>query len=99
MLTVTSEWDAPIARLVACRDVVVAGTRAADLRLRLKYDRDRTAAAPSSITVSGPLPAALEAALERTPRGGTLLAAATYTAMMGLRVLAQRQGDAQPAPR
>ena len=38
-------------------------------------------------------------ALARTPRGGTLLAAATYTAMMGLRVLAQRQGDAQPAPR
>ena len=92
-------WDAPIARLVAGRDVVVAGTRAADLRLRLKYDRDRTAVAPSSITGSDSLPAALKAALKRTPRGGTLLAAATYTAMMGLRVLAQRQGDAQPAPR
>ena len=92
-------WDAPIADLVAGRDVVVAGTRASDLQLRLKYDRDRSALAPSSITASPSLEAALEAALARTPRGGTLLAAATYTAMMGLRVLAQRQGDAQPAPR
>ena len=92
-------WDAPIADLVAGRDVVVAGTRASDLQLRLKYDQDRSALAPSSITASTSLEAALEAALARTPRGGTLLAAATYTAMMGLRVLAQRQGDAQPAPR
>ena len=47
-------WDAPISGLVAGRDVVVAGTRASDLHLRLKYDQDRTALAPSSITARAP---------------------------------------------
>ena len=42
-------WDAPIASLVADRAVVLAGARASDLRLRLKYDPDVAASPPRSI--------------------------------------------------
>ena len=91
-------WDAPIASLVAGRDVVVTGTRADDLGLRLRYDTERVLPGPSSVTATTSLAAGLDAALARTPPGGTLLAGATYTAMMGLRAHAERRGDARPAP-
>jgi UDP-N-acetylmuramyl tripeptide synthase len=92
-------WDAPIAELVAGRAVVLSGTRATDLRLRLRYDPDVSATPPRSIEMSSTLAEGLTAALARTPRDGTLVAAATYTAMMGLRTIAERRGDAPPAPR
>ena len=40
-------WDAPIAELVTGRHVVLTGARAADLRLRLKYDPETSAAPPA----------------------------------------------------
>ena len=92
-------WDAPIAELVAGRAVVLSGARATDLRLRLRYDPDVAASPPRSIAMSGSLADGLSAALARTPRGRTVVAAATYTAMMGLRTIAERRGDAPPAPR
>jgi hypothetical protein len=49
--------------------------------------------------MSSTLGEGLTAALARTPPEGTVVAAATYTAMMGLRAIAERRGDAPPAPR
>ena len=92
-------WDAPIAPLVADRAVVLTGSRAADLHLRLLYDQDLVAAPPRSIVATDSLAAGLDAAVARTPVGGTVIAAGTYTAMMGLRSIAQRRGDAPPPPR
>jgi UDP-N-acetylmuramyl tripeptide synthase len=92
-------WDAPIAALIADRAVVLCGSRAGDLHLRLKYDQDGSVRPPSSIEVSDSLAAGLDAALARAPRGGTVVAAATYTAMMGLRAIAERRGDAPAPPR
>ena len=92
-------WDAPIGQLVADRAVVLTGSRAGDLHLRLKYDRGVPEAPPRSIEEAGSLAAGLDAAIARAPRGGTVVAAATYTAMMGLRTIAQRRGDAPPPPR
>lgn len=92
-------WDAPIAELVAGRAVVLTGTRAADLHLRLKYDSDVSAVPPRSIEEVSSLAAGLDAAVARAPGGGTVVAAATYTAMMGLRTIAERRGHAPRAPR
>jgi hypothetical protein len=52
-----------------------------------------------SIEAANSLAAGLDAALAKAPRGGTVVAAATYTAMMGLRAIAERRGDAPAAPR
>jgi lipid II isoglutaminyl synthase (glutamine-hydrolysing) len=91
-------WDAPIAALVAGRAVVLTGSRATDLHLRIKYDHEDSMAAPRSIQEAGSLAAALDLAVAEAPRGGVVVAAATYSAMMGLRRIAQRRGDASPAP-
>lgn len=92
-------WDAPVADLVADRVVVLCGSRAADLHLRLTCDPDVAADPPRSIVRSSSLEDALEIAVARAPLGGTVVAGATYTAMMGLRAIAERWGDAPPAPR
>ena len=92
-------WDAPIAPLVADRAVVLCGSRSNDLHLRLRYDQDRSVPRPRSIIEAASLAAGLDAAVALTPVGGTVVAAGTYTAMMGLRAVAQRRGDAPPAPR
>jgi UDP-N-acetylmuramyl tripeptide synthase len=91
-------WDAPIAALVAGRTVVLTGDRAADLHLRLKYDSETRTAAPSSITEAGSLAMALDLAVAKAPPGGVVIVAATYSAMMGLRLIAERRGDAPAAP-
>jgi len=70
---------------------VAAGRRAADLALRLKY-----AEWPEpSFGVEPAVPAALDAALARTPAGGSLSIVPTYTAMLEVRaLLAKRAGRA-----
>jgi UDP-N-acetylmuramyl tripeptide synthase len=92
-------WDAPIAALVADRAVVLTGSRSADLHLRLKYDVDTSATPPSSIEERNSLAAALDFAVARAPLDGVVVVAATYTAMMDLRAIAQRRGYAPAAPR
>jgi len=92
-------WDAPIASLLAGRAVVLTGSRSTDLRLRLKYDRDLATSPPRSIEQAETLVTALDLALALTPPGGTMVVAATYTAMMGLRAIVERRGDASPVPR
>ncbi len=91
-------WDGPLARLVADRSVVLTGSRAADLELRLRYDLDATIAPPRSIERGDPLATALDMAVDRSPVGGIVVVAASYTAMMGLRAIAQRRGLASAVP-
>ncbi len=91
-------WDAPIVELVAGRTVVLCGSRADDLQLRLKYDAAVVARPPRSVEAAGSLAAGLDRAVAGTRPGQTILAGATYTAMMGLRTIAQRRGVAPPPP-
>ncbi len=81
-------WDADFEMLAGrARRVTCAGTRAAELALRLKY-----AGVPSErLTVIPPLGAALDAALGACP-GGRLFALPTYTALLELREELQRRG-------
>jgi len=93
-------WDADFEMLAGrARRVTCAGTRAAELALRLKYagvEVERLAVVPA-------LSQALDAALADCP-GGRLFAVPTYTALLELRQELQRRGhvDAfwsrQPAP-
>ena len=92
-------WDAPIAELVTGRHVVLTGVRAADLRLRLKYDQETSAAPPVSLEERDSLADALDVAVSHAPRDGVVVVAATYTALMGLRSVVQRRGSASAAPR
>ena len=82
-------WDADFETLAArVRHATCAGTRAAELALRLKY-----AGVPGErITVTPDLEAALAGAL--TQSTGELYALPTYTAMLALRELLTRRGAA-----
>ncbi len=92
-------WDAPIAQLVRGRDVVLTGSRAADLRLRLKYDPETTMTPPASLEERDSLADALDLGISRAPRDGVVVVGATYTALMGLRAITHRRGYASDSPR
>jgi UDP-N-acetylmuramyl tripeptide synthase len=92
-------WDAPIAQLVRGRDVVLTGSRAADFRLRLKYDPETTISPPSSLEERDSLADALDLGVSRAPRDGVVVVGATYTALMGLRAITHRRGYASASPR
>lgn len=83
-------WDADFETLAPrVRHATCAGTRAAELALRLKY-----AGVPvERISVSSDLERALREALERSQ--GELYALPTYTGMLALRELLTRSGQAQ----
>jgi UDP-N-acetylmuramyl tripeptide synthase len=74
-------WDADF-ELLAGRvgNVVCAGTRAAELAVRLKYAGVQT----DALEVIPAVPAALDRALDRAA-GGRLYALPTYTALLELR--------------
>jgi UDP-N-acetylmuramyl tripeptide synthase len=82
-------WDAEFERARGqALSFVVAGRRAHDLMLRLKY-ADALAGMPA--VLESDLARALDAALASTGKGETLYAVLTYTAMLELRrLLAQR---------
>jgi UDP-N-acetylmuramyl tripeptide synthase len=81
-------WDADFEMLAGrARRVTCAGTRAAELALRLKY----AGVAPERLTVVPALGAALDVALAACP-AGRLFALPTYTALLGLRQELQRRG-------
>jgi UDP-N-acetylmuramyl tripeptide synthase len=82
-------WDADW-ELVAPRigRMVCAGTRAAELAVRLKY----AGVDPARLEVVGPLPAALDSAL--AGGSGPLYVLPTYTALLELRELLSARGDA-----
>jgi UDP-N-acetylmuramyl tripeptide synthase len=85
-------WDADFELLAGrLRRVTCSGTRAAELALRLKY----AGVEPERIRVEDDLPAALSAAAADPPGGrSTLYALPTYTAMLALRELLARRGEA-----
>jgi UDP-N-acetylmuramyl tripeptide synthase len=80
-------WDADFELLAhAVRTVVCAGTRAAEMALRLKY-----AGWPEdSIEVVDPIPSSLDQAVAAAP--GRLFALPTYTALIELRTLLAHRG-------
>ncbi|HEX3690585.1 MAG TPA: Mur ligase family protein [Solirubrobacteraceae bacterium] len=81
-------WDADFEMLAGrVRQVTCAGTRAAELALRLKY----AGLAADRLTVVPVLGAALDAALDDSA-GGPLYALPTYTALLELRAELQRRG-------
>jgi lipid II isoglutaminyl synthase (glutamine-hydrolysing) len=81
-------WDADFEMLAGrVRRVTCAGTRAAELALRLKY----AGLAGDRISVVPALGAALDAALQGSP-GDRLFALPTYTALLELRQELQRRG-------
>jgi UDP-N-acetylmuramyl tripeptide synthase len=85
-------WDTDY-ELVAdgAGSVVVSGTRAEELGLRLKYADLR--AAPSVVRDAR---AALDAALAQTPPGETLYVVPTYTAMLEVRELLAHRSRRRP---
>jgi UDP-N-acetylmuramyl tripeptide synthase len=82
-------WDVDFEPLLAGLDeVIVSGTRAAELALRFAYGglaRDRIEVVPD-------LERALDHGLAQTPAGGELVVLPTYTAMLGLRGVMARRG-------
>ncbi len=82
-------WDADFELLAArLRRVTCSGTRAAELALRMKY----AGVDPRRIRVQPPIETALREAAAAAP--GTLYALPTYTAMLQLRELLARRGEA-----
>lgn len=82
-------WDAELELLAEQpARVVVGGTRAGDLAVRLKY----AGVPPDRIQVIPPIEAALDAGLAGVPEGGTLHVLPTYTATLELRALLSRRG-------
>jgi UDP-N-acetylmuramyl tripeptide synthase len=83
-------WDADWELLApSVRHMTCAGTRAAELALRMKY----AGVDGARLTVLGPLGAGLDAALARGE--GPLYALPTYTALLELRDLLAERGQVQ----
>ena len=86
-------WDVDFEPLLPTLDqLVVTGTRAAELALRFKYG----GLDEGAIEVVPELEAALDRGLELTPAGGQLVALPTYTAMLALREVVSRRGHVRP---
>ena len=84
-------WDADYERVPAiARTIVVSGTRAADLALRLKY----AGVTGDDLTVEPDVARALDTALANIPEGDTLYVVPTYTAMLAVRGELERRGYA-----
>jgi len=71
-------WDAAVEEIGGTQPIVVSGTRAYDMALRLKY-------ASRANDIHLDIQEAFEKAIHQTPVDGTLYVLPTYTAMMGLR--------------
>jgi UDP-N-acetylmuramyl tripeptide synthase len=82
-------WDVDFSGLAATRGpVLTAGTRAADMALRLRYDGVEAAGMVTDV------PAALSTAVQRAPQGGRVVVYTTYTAMWRLHELIGRRTPA-----
>ncbi len=86
-------WDADFELAVGrLKRVVVSGTRAAEMALRLKYAEWDEA----TIEVVPEVSAALDRALGATPEGGCLTIIPTYTAMLTVRELLAARAGKEP---
>jgi UDP-N-acetylmuramyl tripeptide synthase len=86
-------WDADFEVAAGrLRRVVVSGTRAAEMALRLKYaEWDE-----STLDVVPDVTTALDRALSATPEGGRLTVVPTYTAMLAVRELLAARAGKEP---
>jgi UDP-N-acetylmuramyl tripeptide synthase len=87
-------WDVDFEQLRgAAQRITVAGDRAQDMALRLKY-----AEVPVGVVsvAAGPWRAAWDQALTRTPPGVPLFVLPTYTAMLELRAVLTQRGIVSP---
>jgi len=86
-------WDADFEVAAGrLRSVIVSGTRAAEMALRLKYaEWDE-----STLQVVPEIDAALDQALAATPQGACLTVVPTYTAMLTVRELLARRAGKEP---
>ena len=79
-------WDVDFSGLSATRGpVMTAGTRAADMALRLRYDGVEVADRITDV------PAALHTAVAAAPQGGRVVIYTTYTAMWRLHELLRQR--------
>ncbi|MFV9503164.1 MAG: MurT ligase domain-containing protein [Oscillochloridaceae bacterium umkhey_bin13] len=86
-------WDAEFEQLGPyAAHVVVSGTRAYDMAVRLKYADLPT----NRLQIEPELTTALDAALAQLPAEATLLVLPTYTAMLELREVLARRGWVRP---
>ncbi|HLO03066.1 MAG TPA: MurT ligase domain-containing protein, partial [Symbiobacteriaceae bacterium] len=85
-------WDVDFESMAAQQEridwVICAGIRAEDMAVRLKYAGFDTA----KLTTLGDLEGALAQGMQRTPQGEMLYILPTYTAMLGMREIIQKQG-------
>jgi UDP-N-acetylmuramyl tripeptide synthase len=94
-------WDCSPADLVAGRPYRLAGRRATDFAVRLKYALAGDPAAPPPLAlgiIDNPT-AAVDATIAEAPAGGTVLVVATYTALLGIRAAFAGRGVIPPMPR
>ena len=94
-------WDVDPTPMLAGRAYAISGSRAPDFRLRLKYQADGGPEAGLSGLVGtfADPPDGLAGLVEATPRGGTILVIATYTALLRLHRHLVGRGLAPHAPR
>ena len=85
-------WDVDFERLNGADWIVLAGTRALDMAVRLKYG----GRLPAGIQVAEAPGAALDLGLSLTVPGDEVFILPTYTAMLDLRAELVRRGHAQP---
>ena len=80
-------WDVDPTALVPGRTFAIAGTRAPDFLLRLRYQllQDPADEVTGSIGLFERPIDGLDAVVAAVPRGGTVLVVSTYTALLGLR--------------
>jgi UDP-N-acetylmuramyl tripeptide synthase len=85
-------WDVDFEAMAAQQQrvdwVICAGIRAEDMAVRLKYAGFDTA----KLTTLNELEGALAEGIRRTPPGEMLYILPTYTAMLGMREIIQKQG-------
>ncbi len=94
-------WDVDPAPMVRGRTFVIAGPRATDFELRLRYELvDRASDPMPGFLGLAPTPAAgLDRAIAATPAGETCVVVSTYTALLALRATLVERGLAPAMPR
>lgn len=94
-------WDCSPADLVAGRPYRLAGRRAADFAVRLKYAvcDDPTLEPPGYLGLVDDPVEAVDRTIAEAPEGGTVLVVATYTALLGIRAAFAGRGVIPPMPR
>ncbi len=93
-------WDVNPAPVVAGQRCAVAGTRASDFTLRLKYELpENSATGRSTLPVAFADPsAALRSLLDATSAGATVLSISTYTGLLQLREALVARGALEHMP-